>query len=82
MSEEAGKRIVLELVRKYTPEAVCRFEPPSQGQLPFVIELRGESITMEFDEAELADLAHNGGVKAGIQMRIRNVLEGLDRRPK
>lgn len=80
MSEEDGKRIVLALVRKYKPEAVSRFQPPSEGQYPLVIQLHGKSTTMEFDEADLADLAHNGGVKAGIEMRIRNALEDLERR--
>ncbi len=73
---ERGKEVFIEIVHELAPAVVVSFEDAGQGRHR-VIFIGRRSTSRVVLEERLADLANNGGVKAGIRQQIREALEEI-----
>jgi len=69
-----GQEILRDIVGKLAPGALVQIGEPLQGRYPVTIITSKKSIRLQIPEEDFADLAHNGGRKADITMRIRGAL--------
>lgn len=69
-----GQEVFRKLVLSLSPRALVDFGQPSQGRYPVTILQAGKSARVWISEEEFADLAHNGGRRADIEMRLRDAL--------
>ena len=73
---ERGKEVFITIVHELAPAVVIRFEDGGQGRYR-VLFIGRRSTSRVVLEENLADLANNGGVKAGIRQQIREALEEI-----
>ncbi len=69
-----GQEVFRNIVEKFASGAVVNFGEASQGRYPVTIITPKKSFKLYILEEDFADLAHNGGRKADITMRIRQAL--------
>lgn len=81
MPLHTGKHIVLEMIRKISPEADAWFDFPfHHGRYPgpvderehtLYVSLRDKTLSIMIDEDDLIDLPKNGRIKETIEGRIK-----------
>jgi len=73
---ERGKQVFIRIVHELAPAVVVSFEDAGHGRYR-VLFLGRRPTSRVVPEEDLADLANNGGVKAGIRQQIREALEEI-----